>query len=114
MCQTPALTGKTMGMPPRTAFDPSRRAFELRKRFSLPLALFHEMTVAPCRRTATNSPDGRVAVTRSFSFEIMTRGEAFCGDTGMLLGLCARSMCARSMMLMLVIELKNVRVDEDG
>ena len=80
-----------MGMPPRTAFVPSRRAFELTKRFSLPSAVCHEMMVAPCRRTSTNSPDGRVAVTRPFSFDIVACGEEVCGETGMLLGLCALS-----------------------
>lgn len=87
----PALTGNTMGMPPRTAFDPSRRAFELTKRFSLPLAVFHEMIVAPCRRTSTNSPEGRVAFTRPFSFVILACGAMVCGETGRLLGLCPLS-----------------------
>lgn len=55
-------TGKTTGMPPRTAFVPSRIAPELRKRFSLSL-FFHEVTVAPYKSTSTESPVGKVAVT---------------------------------------------------
>jgi len=40
-------TGKTRGIPPRTAFVPSSFAAVLRKRFSVPLGNFHSITVAP-------------------------------------------------------------------
>jgi len=45
--ETSTLTGNTSGMPPLTALEPSNFALELRNRFSLPWADFHEMTVAP-------------------------------------------------------------------
>lgn len=57
-----ARTGNTTGIPPLTAFLPSRLAAELSQRLSLPL-VFQEMTVAPYRSTSTESPLGSVAVT---------------------------------------------------
>jgi len=60
------LTGKTTGMPPRTALLPSSAAFSLNQRFSLPLDC-HEITVAPYSKTSTDSPVGSVALTRELS-----------------------------------------------
>lgn len=58
------LTGKTTGIPPRTALLPSRAAFSLSHKFSvLPPWLFQLVTVAPYRSTSTLSPEGRVAMT---------------------------------------------------
>lgn len=81
-----------MGTPPRTAFDPSRLALELRKRFSLPLADFHEITVAPYNKISTRSPVGKLAVTRELSSEMETRGVGWMGETGIAAGFLARSI----------------------
>lgn len=59
-------------MPPLTAFDPSRAAFSLRNSCSAPSLRFHDVTVAPNRFTATESPEGRDAVTVPCS--TLTRG----------------------------------------
>ena len=85
-------TGKTTGIPPLTGFEPSRWALSLRNKFSVPWADFQEMTVAPNRRTSTDSPLGRLAVTRELSAEMVTWGAGAIGDTGMALGFLARSM----------------------
>ena len=45
------------------AFLPERSALELTHRFSLPLLLFHDVTVAPYSITSTESPLGSDAVT---------------------------------------------------
>lgn len=66
------LTGKTSGMPPLTGLEPSRCALELRKRFSLPVEDFQEITVAPWSKTSTLSPVGKLAVTRELSSDIET------------------------------------------
>lgn len=79
-------------MPPRTAFDPSRCAFELRKRFSLPLADFHDITVAPYSSTSIDSPVGKLAVTRELSCEMETWGVGMTGETGILAGFFERSI----------------------
>lgn len=79
-------------MPPRTGFEPSRRALELRKRFSLPLADFHDITVAPKRSTSTDSPVGRLALTRELSCEMDTFGVGMTGETGMAEGFFERSI----------------------
>ena len=89
------LTGKTSGIPPRTGLEPSRRALELRKRFSLPLADFQDVTVAPCNRTSTFSPVGSCAVTRELSSEMETCGEGWMGETGIAAGFLARSIVRR-------------------
>ena len=65
-------TGNTRGIPPLTALDPSRWALELKNIFSLPLADFQEITVAPKSRTSMLSPEGRIAVTRELSSEMET------------------------------------------
>jgi len=49
--------GKTNGMPPRMAFDPSRFASRLRKRHSRPPASTKEVTVAPKSQTVAVAPD---------------------------------------------------------
>ena len=85
------LTGKTTGIPPLTAFEPSKWAFSLRNRFSLPLADFQEMTVAPYRRTSTDSPVGRKAVMRELSSAIETCGAGVRGETGIGFGFLERS-----------------------
>lgn len=56
-------TGKTTGIPPRTALDPSSTAPLLNQSFSSPDASFQLMTVAPKRRMSTLGPEGSVAVT---------------------------------------------------
>ncbi len=89
-----SLTGKTRGIPPLTGFEPSRWALELRKRFSLPLADFQEMTVAPYNKTCSCWPVGRLAVTRELSSEMETCGVGWMGETGMAAGFLARSMLA--------------------
>ena len=94
------LTGKTKGIPPRTDFDPSRRALELTNKFSLPSAVFHERTVAPKRRTSIDSPVGKLAVTRELSSEMETCGVGMVGETGMAEGFLERSM-SRSKVLIL-------------
>ena len=86
------LTGKTRGIPPLTAFDPSRCALWLTNRFSLPAAVFHERTVAPKRRTSTDSPVGRLAVTLELSPEMDTCGVGMVGETGIAEGFLDRSM----------------------
>lgn len=58
-------TGKTTGTPPRTGLDPSNLAAVLSQRFSRPLASLQEITLAPKRRTSTDSPVGSFAVTLS-------------------------------------------------
>lgn len=73
-------TGKTSGMPPRTGFEPSRAAAEETKRFSPEEGVVHEVTVAPWRRTETESPVGRVAVTRVSSWVVWTWED--CGGAG--------------------------------
>ena len=85
-------TGNTRGIPPLTGFDPSRCAFELKNKFSLSLADFHEMTVAPKSRISTDSPVGRLAVTQELSSEMETCGVGMTGDTGMAVGFLARSI----------------------
>lgn len=65
-------TGKTRGMPPRTGFVPSKTVFSESQRRSRPEADFQERTVAPWRRTETDSPVGRVAVTRVFEWLMLT------------------------------------------
>ena len=86
------LTGKTNGMPPRTAFEPSRTALELKKRFSAPFADFHEVMVAPCRSTSMDSPVGKLAVTLALSSEMDTCGVGITGDTGIAVGFFERSI----------------------
>ena len=86
------LTGKTRGIPPLTAFEPSRWALELTNKFSLPFAVFHERTVAPKRRTSTDSPVGKLAVTLELSSEMETCGVGIVGETGIAEGLLERSM----------------------
>lgn len=87
------LTGNTTGMPPRTALDPSSMAFSLNHRCSCP-AFVHEITVAPCSSTSTDSPVGRLAVTRELSGEMLTCG---CGPVD--LAVIAAGRCARSTIL---------------
>lgn len=65
-------TGKTRGMPPRTAFVPSSFAPSLSHNFSSPEASFQLSTVAPYRRTSTLSPVGSDAVTRELPCEMVT------------------------------------------
>ena len=65
---------------------------ELTNRFSLPFAFFHERTVAPKRRTSTDSPVGKLAVTRELSCEIETWGVGMVGETGMAEGFLDRSI----------------------
>lgn len=65
-------TGNTKGIPPRTAFEPSSTALELRKSRSLPVAVFQEVTVAPWSRTSMDSPVGKLAVTHELSSEMLT------------------------------------------
>lgn len=65
-------TGKTRGMPPRTGLEPSRAAAVETKRFSPEVGVVQEVTVAPWRRTETESPVGRVAVTRALSWVVWT------------------------------------------
>lgn len=67
-------------------------ALELRKRFSLPLADFHEMIVAPWSKTSMDSPVGRLALTRELSSEMETCGVGMVGETGMADGFLDRSM----------------------
>ena len=57
----------------------------------MPLA-FQEMTVAPYRRISTDSPVGRLALTRELSWEIETFGVGIVGETGMFAGFFERSM----------------------
>ena len=90
------LTGKTKGMPPLTALDPSRWALELTNKFSLPFAVFHERTVAPKRRTSTDSPVGKLAVTLELSSEMETWGVGMVGETGMAEGFLDLSMVLSS------------------
>lgn len=54
-------TGNTTGIPPRIALLPSSTAWELTNSCSSPSASFHDVTVAPYRRTDTDSPVGRRA-----------------------------------------------------
>ena len=49
--------GKQIGMPPRIALLPSLTALVLQKRFSRPLALLYEMTVAPTAWICADAPD---------------------------------------------------------
>lgn len=86
-----ALTGKTSGMPPRTAFEPSSLAASLRNKFSLPL-LFQLITVAPKSRTSTESPVGRVATTLPCSERTVGCGPVVEGEIA--LGRFGRSMMA--------------------
>lgn len=72
------LTGNTSGMPPRTALLPSSTALSLNQSFSLPLASFQLITVAPWSRTSTLSPVGSVAVTRPASLSMLTEACASC------------------------------------
>ena len=65
---------------------------ELTNRFSLPFAVFHERTVAPKRRTSTDSPVGKLAVTLELSSEMETCGVGMVGETGMAEGFFDRSM----------------------
>ncbi len=65
---------------------------ELTKRFSLPFAVFHERTVAPKRRTSTDSPVGKRAVTLELSLEMDTCGVGMVGETGRAEGFLDRSM----------------------
>ena len=85
-------TGKIRGIPPLTAFEPSRRALELRNSFSWPFAVFHERTWAPKRRTSTDSPVGKLAVTRELSSEMETWGVGMVGETGIAEGFLDRSI----------------------
>jgi hypothetical protein len=67
------LTGKTRGMPPLTAFDPSTLAASLIHRFSCrPPSDFQLTSVAPNNKTSQLSPVGSVAITRSDDGEIST------------------------------------------
>jgi hypothetical protein len=50
------------------------------------------MTVAPYRRISTDSPVGRLAVTRELSWEIETFGVGIVGETGMFAGFFERSI----------------------
>lgn len=61
-------------MPPRTALVPSSLAARESQSFSEPVASVHEVTVAPYRRTETDSPVGRTAVTDALSSEMVTVG----------------------------------------
>ena len=84
-----ALTGKTTGIPPLTGLLPSSFAASLTKRFSFPL-LFHEITVAPYRRTSTESPVGRLATTLPCS--VWTEGCGPVVEGEIALGLFGRSI----------------------
>lgn len=72
--------GNTSGMPPRTGLVPSRELAVESQSFSVPVASFHEVMVAPWRRTETDSPVGRTAETREWSSEKVT--EAVGGRPG--------------------------------
>ncbi len=48
--------------------------------------------MAPYRSTSTDSPVGRLAVTRALSCEIDTFGVGIVGETGMAEGFLGRSM----------------------
>lgn len=71
------LTGKTRGMPPLTALDPSSLAASLSHSFSRPAASFQLMTVAPHSKISRLSPVGSTADTREFLCAKSTCG---CGD----------------------------------
>lgn len=64
-------TGKTSGIPPRTALVPSSLAPSLNHSFSSPEASFQLRTVAPKSRTSTLSPEGSTAVTRELPWVIV-------------------------------------------
>lgn len=88
------LTGKTMGMPPLTGLLPSRTAFSLSQRFSR-LCDFQEMTVAPWRRTSTDSPVASFAITFELSEEMSTVACSLDGEGAMADGLCPLSTILR-------------------
>ena len=58
--------------------------------------------MAPYRSTSTDSPVGRLAVTRELSCEIETFGVGIVGETGMAEGFLGRSMLMLMLMLMLI------------
>lgn len=80
------LTGKTTGIPPRTALDPSSAALLLKNKPSAPSPVFHDRTVAPCKSTSTRSPAGSVAITRELSSDRLTSGVGALGVMGILVG----------------------------
>lgn len=88
-------TGNTMGMPPRTALEPSSTALSLSHSRSAtappPTAAFHDSTVAPVSRMSTDSPEGRTAVTRSPTRSTRAWGGR-AGVAARALGLLRRSM----------------------
>lgn len=91
--QEEGLTGKTSGMPPLTALEPSSTAFSLSQSFSFPAASFQLITVAPCSRTSTDSPVGSWAETRPVSLSMSTEAWASgcCGVDASADGLLGRS-----------------------
>ena len=93
-----------MGMPPRTGLEPSSAALELRNRFSLPLLDFHEMMVAPCRRTSMRSPCGSEATTRELSSEMVTSGAGAEGEMGISEGFFERSTILNRCLGLSVVE----------
>ncbi len=97
-------TGKTSGMPPRTALVPSSLAASLSHSFSAPFLSFQLTTVAPYSSTSTLSPVGSTAVTRELSSEKVTCGwGARPGVLASAVGLLARSTMASSCVVDLVL-----------
>ena len=105
--------GKTIGIPPRTGFEPSRADFDERKRRSMGCGLsregdFHEMTVAPKRRTWAEAPcqfggdvsvmsgrhskTGYVGMTQQNYVPLLIDGHRYCQLSRDLLKLIKRSL----------------------